>query len=148
MLDLATVDDSAAQALSCVFRKLFNSTQISTKHSAVKMWTSALYTKSTVNISLDAWETEALVQLTRLLCCAPLAFQYDVSELLALVFAAPAGQSSIQAIIPQIMKQCGAVLCLRYTLGGAGIVQPPLDWNMKFYAGYALEAPEVSELRV
>jgi len=143
LLDLATVDASAARALSCVFHKLFNSPQINTKHSAVKMWTSILYTKSAVTINLDGWETDALVQLTRLLCCAPLSFQYDTSELLALLFSSASRHSGLRAILPQLMKQCGAVLCLRYTLGGSSIVQPPLDWNMKFYAGYALEAPEI-----
>jgi hypothetical protein len=147
MLDLASADNNSALALSCVFRKLLNSPQLSTKHSAVKMWTSILYTNSAVSISVDGWESEALQQLTRLLCCAPLAFQYDVSELLALLFSClPTRHSGLSVLLPQLMKQCGAVLCLRYTLGGGAIVQPPLDWNMKFYSGYTLEAPEVRML--
>lgn len=137
LLDLASVDDTSALALSTVFRKLLNSPQVYTKQSAIRMWTSVLYTNSAVEITLDGWENEALEQLTRLLLCAPLSFQYDVSELLALLFSRESG------LRRGIMQRCGAVLCLRYTLGGAAIVQPPLDWNMKFFAGYALEVPEV-----
>jgi hypothetical protein len=142
LLDLASVDENSALALSTVFRKLLNSPQVYTKHSAIKMWTSILCTNSAVEVSLEGWEAEALEQLTRLLLCAPLALQYDVAELISLLLSSCHRYGEL---IPRLMKRCAAVLCLRYTLGGGPIVQPPLDWNMKFYAGYALEAPEVSE---
>jgi hypothetical protein len=147
LLDLASVDDTAALALSCVFRKLLNSPQVFTKHSAVRMWTSVMCTNSAVAITLDGWEAEALEQLTRLLLCAPLAVQYDVSELIALLFTRCGGEQE-QGIgdefLMRLMRRVGAVLCLRYTVGGSTLVQPPLDWNMKFFAGYVIEAPEVS----
>ena len=159
LLDLASVDATSARALSCVFRKLLNSPQVYTKHAAVQMWSSILCTKSAVHISLEGWETEALEQLTRLLLCAPLAVQYDVSELIALLFSQVGsrgasggadeeggeGRGGEGDSLLQLTRRVGAVLCLRYTVGGHSIVEPPLDWNMKFFPGYVIEAPEVSE---
>ena len=147
LLDLASVDDNSALALSYVFRKLLNSSQVYTKHSAVRMWTSILYTKSAVTITLDDWEMEAVEQLTRLLLCAPLSYQYDVSELLALLFQNSHNESGLNmSLVAPLLRRVGAVLCLRYTVGGSVIVQPPADWNMKFFSGYVIEAPEVTRI--
>lgn len=144
LLDLASVDDNSALALSHVFRKLLNSSQIYTKMSAVKMWTCILHTNSAVVICLDGWESEALEQLTRLLLCGPLSIQYDVSELIALLFLrAGYDDRTSEGLEVRLMQRVGAVMCLRYTLGGSAIVQPPPDWNMKFFLGDVIEAPEV-----
>ena len=140
LLDLATVDESASMSLTVACRKLLNSAQLGPKQSAAKIWTAILRTNTAVTITIDDWGAEAENQLTRLLLCAPLSVQYDMSALLSVVFSKEASSE----LANRMMNMCGAVMCLRYTLGGGSLVQPPLDWDMKFYEGYALEAPEVT----
>jgi hypothetical protein len=130
LLDLSSLNENTYLILSNILRTLINTPHLLSKHSAIKIISSILITASPVVINFSEWEHEFLVQITRLLICAPLQYQYDVGELISMLF-----EHDNEIVRTGVMSVISALLCVRYTLGGNSIVEPPEHWD------YLLHSP-------
>lgn len=137
ILDLATIDPNP-RSFSNILRALLENEELLPKFTALKMVSTALVTKSAVQLIVDGFEELFLDNIIRLLLSAPLTYQYDTAELLSILYWEPKFSNSV-------IRICSSVLCLRYTVGGNSLLQPREDWDMKFKIPdeYVLEVPEV-----
>jgi hypothetical protein len=124
LLDLSTLNQDTYLVLSNILRTLINTPHLLSKHSAVKILSSILITASPVVINFSDWEHEFIAQVTRLIICAPLIYQYDVGELISMLF-----EHENEIVRNGVMSVISALLCVRYTLGGNSIVEPPDHWE-------------------
>jgi hypothetical protein len=142
LLDLSTLNENTSLAFSTILRSLVNSPFLLSKASAVKLFSSILITASPIQINFSDWEHEFIVQMTRVLLCAPLQYQYDASELISMLF-----EHENDVVREGLMTTISALLCVRYTVGGHSIVDPPEHWDYLFPSADAddvvHEVPEV-----
>lgn len=143
LLDLSSLNQNTHLVLSSILRTLINTPYLLAKHSAVKILSSILITASPVVINFAEWEHEFIAQMTRMLICAPLLYQYDVGELISMLF-----ESENETVRNEVMSVISALLCVRYTLGGNSIVDPPDHWEYLFatpseQSSIVHEVPEV-----
>jgi hypothetical protein len=127
LLDLSSLNQNTYLVLSTILRSLVNSPFLLAKAAAVKLLSAILITASPIQINFSDWEHEFIVQMTRLLLCAPLAHQYDVSELISMLF-----EHENDRVREGLMSVISALLCVRYTVGGHSIVDPPEYWDYLF----------------
>ena len=143
LLDLSSLNQNTYLVLSSILRTLINTPYLLAKHSAIKILSSILITASPVVINFAEWEQEFIVQMTRMLICAPLLYQYDVGELISMLF-----ESENEIVRNGVMSVISALLCVRYTIGGNSIVDPPDHWEYLFsplseQSSVVHEVPEV-----
>lgn len=147
LLDLSTLNQNTSAALSNILRTLLNTPFLVSKHAAIKIISSILITASPVVVNFIGWEQEFIVQMTRVLICAPLQYQYDAGELISMLF-----ESDNEAVRNGLMTVISGLLCVRYTLGGTPIVDPPQQWEYLFprtdQEVQVSEVPEVTFLYI
>jgi hypothetical protein len=119
ILNLASIDvmDHTFEFVS-VIKSFLSSPHLQPKHSAITMFSSVLSRRSSVVLNLGNWENVFVQHLSRLFLCSPLTYQYDTTELLSLLLI----DNDNSRYANSIIKLCGTVLCLRYTVGGSSLL--------------------------
>ena len=124
IMDLASVEPESNGFGTAIYT-LLTTPHLQCKVTAIRLMTAALVSRCGVRLDFNGWEEVANMHIARVLLCAPVSQQYEAAELLSLLFENDAMQ-------PKAMDLCAAVLCLRYTVGGSSIVNPPDYWTYRF----------------
>jgi hypothetical protein len=126
LLDLASLESKIIPIeFSEVVKCLLLSPHVLPKNSAVQMITSILARHASVELNFDEWKEELINQLSRMLICSSLIYQYDTVECLTLLF-----YNNKYGV--EITNICCSILCLRYTIGGSSLltIKPTSDFRL------------------